>query len=76
MTAVELALFSLFGSKVSDVTLAVLVNVVPGGVAGAMCITKVKSPLAPLGNVATLQVIVPADPIVGVKHVNVGDTLF
>src|ERR1700730_3391061 len=72
VTTAVLELFSSFGSK-SDVTLAMLVKVVPGGVAGGACITKVKSPLEPFGKVAMVQLISPLEaPGAGVEQLNAG----
>jgi len=71
-TTAVLELFSSFGSKV-DVTLAMLVNVIPSGVSDGMCITIVKSPLEPAGNDAMLQVMLPVEaPGAGVKQLKAG----
>src|SRR5690242_19900919 len=60
------ALFSVAGSKVAAVTVAVLMNSVPSGVAGGTCPTRVKVPAGPTGKVAMVQVTPPVAPTAGV----------
>src|SRR5438477_379590 len=71
VTAVCDELFSGVGS-LSLLTVAVLVKVVLGGVAGAMWTVRVKSALAPFGREATVQVIVPLLPTPGSLQLKVG----
>lgn len=66
------ASFSEFGSVV-DATFAMLVNAVPGGVAGGMWKVNVKFAVLPAVNVAIEQVMVPTEsPKFGVAQLNDG----
>src|SRR5690349_8856887 len=60
------ALFSLAGSDVADVMVAVLMNSVPSGVPGGTCPTSVKVPAGPGGKVGMVQVTAPPAPTAGV----------
>jgi hypothetical protein len=65
-------LFSSLGSKVAVDTVAVLLKVEPGGVAGGMFATNVKFAIDPDGKFAIVQVIVPFVPTEGFEQLNAG----
>jgi len=62
-------LFPATGSSV-DVTLAVLLTIVPFGVAAFTFTTSVKDPLPLAGRVAMVQLTVPVPPTAGVVQVH------
>src|SRR5438034_1034468 len=59
-------LFMRFGSKVAELTVAVLAIVLPSGAAGLTWTTRVKVAVAPLASVAVVQFTVPGEPAAGV----------
>lgn len=72
VTATALS-FSLFGSGVvADDTVAKFVKSVPGGVAGSMWKTNVKSALKPAASSAPVHDTLPVPPAGGVKQRNAG----
>jgi hypothetical protein len=73
---VALELFSSFGSKAEEVTVAMLVKVVPGAVSTGTLNTTVKSTLDPAGKGVAVHVIVPGLPFAGVMQVNALLVLF
>lgn len=65
-------LFSSLGSNVAVAMVAVLLKVEPGGVAGGMFATNVKSAIDPAAMLAIVQVIVPFVPAEGFEQLNAG----
>src|SRR3989441_184440 len=55
-----------FASKVAELTVAVLVSVLPSGAAGLTWTARVKVAVAPLANKAVVQFTVPVEPAAGV----------
>src|SRR3989449_5209 len=53
-------------SKVAELTVAVLVSVLPSGAAGLTWTARVKVAVAPLANKAVVQFTVPVEPAAGV----------
>src|SRR5688500_12568530 len=65
-------LFSSVGSKVALVAVAMLTKKVPGGVAGGIWKTNVKSADSPAARVAIEHEIVPPEPTGGSEQVKTG----
>src|SRR5213083_3765563 len=59
-------LFMRFGSKVAELTVAVLAIVLPSSAAALTWTTRVKVAVAPLASVAVVQFTVPGEPTAGV----------